>query len=140
MNAMLLKREIETLLGLSAREAEQFWRIASANAPRPVPGGPVPVPYPNLGATVSRTPAGSGFDGKYQLTSVRHTAGGSFLKELAACVLGAAGGDLAARRVWPLWLRVKAEIGRQPAQVRGLTAHELMHVVQQQDRPGSPAR
>jgi hypothetical protein len=56
------------------------------------------------------------------------------MDDLAECVRAAARDDAAARRVSPLWLRVKSEIGREPAHVRSQLGHELAHTLQQRGR------
>ena len=131
MSAASLRREIEMLLGLSGAQAADFWRIA---VPSP-PSGPIPVPYPNIAAGAPR-PAQSAVDrynGQYLVIGTTHRYSQA-LDNLAQCVLAAAASDIAAARVSSLWLRVKNEIGREPAHVRTQLGHELTHTLQQRGR------
>ena len=142
MSASSLRREIEVLLGLTGLQAANFWRAAAT--PAALPPGPVPIPYPNIavGTPISVPGASGRFDGNYFVAGVSHRYGkshnyGKAFDELAECVLAAAAGnDLAAQRIEPTWLRVKRELGRQPAHVRIQLGHELTHTLQQ--RGGRP--
>jgi hypothetical protein len=133
MNASLLKREIETALGLGPTQAANLWRMAAATGPVAPSGSPVPLPYPNIAVAqpVAMGGAGRRFDGQYVVTGVQHRFGEAGYRNVLACVSAAVQGDPAAARIWPLWVRVKNEIARQPAAVRMQLGHELTHTVQQ---------
>jgi hypothetical protein len=115
MNALLLKREIETMLGLSGLPAFRFWQSLP---PPPQPTGPTPIPYPNLAVSEPSQPAGSRVDGR------------NYVKRLVHVVDSAASGEAATVQAWPLWLRIKGELAAYPGRRSGL-AHELTHVLQQ---------
>jgi hypothetical protein len=129
MNASSLKREIEMLLGLTGPQAANFWRIAAA--PPPAPPTPVPIPYPNFSSAPSPAQAaGDRFNGKYLVSGVTHRYSRALI-DLVECVRAAAGNDLTAARIAPVWQRVKGELGHEPAHVRSQLGHELTHTLQQ---------
>lgn len=125
----------------------------------PIPGGPVPVPYPN----VAVPGAGKPFDGQYVVTQVQHRVGkdpyptggqnpGASGRQLVAghkftldrhaegelirCVLAAAAGDLAAQRVQPLWTKTRLKARFPSAEARAAFCRALMQTLQQ--RGGRP--
>jgi hypothetical protein len=144
MNASMLRREIEILLGLAGTQAADLWRAASSGQGArhgTGDGGYVLTSVqhnaranlaPKRTVTVEGT--GSRFDGKYFVTGVQHKYGKSGYKDLFECVRAAAADDEAALRIWPLWVNVKREIGKQPAHVRHQLGHELVHTVQQRGK------
>lgn len=135
MNASNLRREIEMLLGLSGPRAASFWRTAAQSTP--APPTPVPIPYPNIVARTAGSAQGAGdrFNGKYLVSGVSHRYSRA-LSDLVDCVRAAAGGDVTAARIAPVWQRVKMEIGREPEHVRSQLGHELTHTIQQRSGRG----
>ena len=134
MKASNLQREIEMLLGLSGPRAASFWRAAARSTP--APPTPMPIPYPNIaGFPGTRQSAGDRFNGKYLVSGETHRYS-RILDDLAQCVRAAAGSDIAALRIAPVWLRVKNEIGREPEHVRSQLGHELAHTIQQRSGRG----
>jgi hypothetical protein len=116
MNAFLLKREIETLLGLSGPQAHSFWQ--SLMCPPPPPTGPVPIPYPNIAMSGPSQAAGAWF------------AGRDFVNQAVQVVQSAASGDAPAAKAWPLWLHIKRELATRPAE-RAQLLHELVHAMRE---------
>ena len=133
MNASVLKHEIETLLGLTGTQAVNFWRAAGASLSPSAPA-PVPIPYPNFtaGAPVSVQGTDSRFNGKYFVSGTTHKYGEKSMIDLFECVrIAVLGNDETARRIWPVWVQVKRELGRHSTQDRNALGHELTHTLQQ---------
>lgn len=144
MNASMLRREIEILLCLDGARAADLWRMAAQNggSARPANDGQYVLTSVQHTARANAPPgrrvtvegAGSRFDGKYVVTGVQHRFGTTGYDDLFECVRAAAAGDPAAQRIWPLWLNVKREIGRQTTPARQQLGHELTHTIQQRGR------
>ncbi len=133
MNALVLKREIETLLGLKTAEAVLFWQSVATLIRPATPPSPVAMPYPNISNRPGQS-ADDRFDGRYLLTSVQHRYSRLPVNDLFECIIAAAIGDASASKVQQLWLRVKGAVEREPAPTRAALGHELVHTIQQRGK------
>jgi len=143
MNASLLKREIETLLGLEPAQAVDLWRLVASgrsSAGRGSSDGQYVLTGVQHGANtppgkrVNIDGLGDRFDGKYFVQGTTHKYGKSDFGDLFECVRAAAAGDQATERIWSVWLRLRTDLERQPAHQRHQLGHELVHTVQQRGR------
>lgn len=141
MNASLLKREIETLLGLEPAKAAALWRLAASGGSvgRDSSDGQYVLTGVQHGANmapgkrVNIDGASDRFDGKYFVQGATHKYDKSGFGDLFECARAAATGDQATQRIWSVWLRLRTDLERQPAHQRHQLGHELVHTVQQRD-------